>query len=185
MALPPLIYRGDLDEFPGAPFTQAMVDIACASVRAEARWHIAPVATMTVTVQSFGGTDLRLPSRRVLSVSEVRDVTTGTPYVITGWTRVGATLIRTISGLAIGASDLLRTAGWPAGTLEVDLVHGYDETPLDLLPVIARKMAAPPDPNVKSYQTTRGPFTEQKVYRDTLAGVDPVIARYGLLPGVA
>lgn len=115
----------DLAGFPGAPFSDAMVDAAVGSVRGEAGWHIAPEVTETLTVDSDGGTILPLSSLKVAAVTGVRDVTGDTPEVLTGWT-----LRR--SGV------LERRSGWPKRrTIEVDVTHGHAETPPELLPVIA------------------------------------------------
>jgi hypothetical protein len=116
----------DLADFPGAPFTEAVVDAAVATLRLEAGWHIAPQVTETVTVNAGGGTDLILPTLHLVNVTEVREVSGSTPVVLTGWrqSRIGI---------------LTRNAGWPRGleVIEVDMVHGHTETPPELLSVIA------------------------------------------------
>lgn len=168
-----LVGPNDLIDLPGAPYDDALVDMAAASVRAEAGWHIAPVQAETLTVDSYGGYLLILPSRRVVSVTAVRDVTTGSE-VLTGWSRM--------------SGGLYRRTGWPAGVLEVDLTHGYDTTPLDLLPILAARTTSVMDPrdmSVASYSVNRGPFGESKTYREGASGMDPVIARYAVPAGVA
>jgi hypothetical protein len=115
----------DLADFPGAPFSAALVDAAAGSVRGEVGWHIAPAVTETVTVVSEGGTVLLVPSLRVTAVTEVRDVSGDTPEVLMDW-------VFRRSGI------LERAYGWPKRhAIEVDLTHGYAETPPELLPVIA------------------------------------------------
>jgi hypothetical protein len=117
----------DLADFPGAPFSDALVDSAVSAVRGEAGWHIAPAVTETVTVVSEGGTVLLVPSLRVTAVTEVRDVSGDTPEALTGW-------VLRRSGI------LERGYGWPKRhAIEVDLTHGYAETPPELLPVLARR----------------------------------------------
>lgn len=121
-----LVDPADLADYPGAPFTQAVVDSAVAALRGDCGWHIAPVLTETVTVD---GSDTRLlfvPTLKLVSVSAVRDVTGAAPIALTGWRKSGAGM-------------LSRAAGWPCGfdAVEVDLVHGYAETPAELLPAVA------------------------------------------------
>lgn len=115
----------DLAGFPGAPFTDAIVDAAVADLRARLGWHVAPEHTETLTLDHEGG-DVILPTRKIVSVGEVRDVSGTTPLVISGY-RVSAT-----AGFLTGCE-------WPRGAsvLEVDLVHGYDEATPDLLSAIA------------------------------------------------
>lgn len=169
-----LIAPVELSEFPGAPYSDGMVDIAAASVRAEAGWHIAPEVTETIEVDSYGGTLLIIPSRRIVSVTEIRNMTSSAE-VVTGWSRL--------------RGGLYRRSGWPAGVLEIDLTHGYATTPEDLKPILAaraRNATDPRDPSLAQKTTTRGPFTDSETYRDGAAStVDPTIARYAVLAGVA
>jgi hypothetical protein len=88
----------------------------------------------------------------------------------------------------IAPGVLWRPTCWPVGRIEVDLTHGYDSLPKDLLPVIAsraRNAANPRDPSVAS--RTVGQVAES--YRDaggsSTATVDPVVARYAVPAGVA
>jgi hypothetical protein len=123
-----LLSPEDLSDFPGAPFPARLVEAASESVRADAGWHIAPQVTETVAVHGDGGRILILPSRRVVSVTEVRDVSGGSPVVLTGYRLAGG-------------SVLYRDSGWPDGfaVLEVDMVHGFDTVPADLLPIVAAR----------------------------------------------
>lgn len=116
----------ELADFPGAPFTQGVVDSAVGAVRLEAGWHIAPQVTETIKVHGSGGTMLILPTLRLTTVTEVRDVSGDTPVVLGGWRK-------STKGI------LTRDAGWPCGieVIEVDLTHGYTTTPPELFPVIA------------------------------------------------
>jgi hypothetical protein len=133
-SLPPLADASDLAAFPGAPFDDALVISACAAVRAEAGWHIAPSVSETLTVDSPGGPLLTLPTLALTEVSAVRDVTDPDDTETLGDWRVSA------------AGMLARTNGqpWPAGfgVLEVDVTHGYDQCPAELLPVIAEHCQA-------------------------------------------
>jgi hypothetical protein len=116
----------DLSGFPGAPFSEALVDAAVGSVRGEVSWHIAPQVTETLTVDGTGGQWLFLPTLYLVDVTAVRDITGDTPTVLDGWRKRR-------SGV------LYRATGWPFAVegIEVDVVHGHAETPPELLPVIA------------------------------------------------
>lgn len=125
----PLATPEMLSDFPGAPFVSSRVQVAGEQIRREAGWHIAPVQEETVVVSGSGGRVLLLPTLRLVSVSAVRDVSRDEPQVLTGW-RVGADAM------------LVRSSGWPAGdsNLEVDLVHGFDTCPPELLPVLVERV---------------------------------------------
>lgn len=114
----------ELAGYVGAPFTDAQVDAAVLSLQNLLGWHLAPVATETITFDHDGGRTLILPSRKVVTVDEVRDVSGDTPQEITGYRLSPAGFL---------------TGWWPCGTavLEVDLTHGYDATPADVFPAIA------------------------------------------------
>jgi hypothetical protein len=153
-----LVSPVDLIEFPGSPFTEDVVDSAAGMVRLEAGWHIAPEITETILVDGYGGRDLILPTLRLVTVTEVRDVSGDDPVVMTGWRK-------SRKGI------LTRDAGWPCGeeTVEIDLVHGYASTPRELLPVIADfARSALSDSRVS--QTSLGAFSES--YRASLSGTD-------------
>lgn len=165
----------DLSSFPGAPYDDFLVEVAQASVRAEAGWHIAPVRTETLYLTGTGSPYLSLPSLRVVSISAVRYGPYLTEYT-SGWTFTGG--------------GLYLSSRWTVGPVEVDIVHGYDETPIDLLPVIANRaqaMADSRDQAVQSMTQVSGPFTN--TYRYGGSGtesmpLDSRVARYAL-PGVA
>ena len=60
-----LLGPNELSGFPGAPFTDQVVDSAVAALRAAAGWHIAPSRTETVAVdcgkvRAWGDTDMVL-----------------------------------------------------------------------------------------------------------------------------
>lgn len=164
-----LVSAPELVDFPGAPHDDYLVDLAAAAVRAEAGWHIAPVLTETLTVDSYGGTLLVLPTRRIVAVTAVRDVTDGSE-LLTGWKRWAGGLYRT-------------TSGWPVGRIEVDLSHGYATTPLELLPILAaRSMSLVNVRNPDLAARSVGGVSES--YRD-VSVADPVIQRYSVPAGVA
>lgn len=126
----PLASPANLIDYPGAPFTDAVVDAAVAAVRREAGWHIAPEVIETLVVDSSGDRFLALDTLNLADVTEIRDVTYdhSTP-VVTGWRNLKTPRYR--------AGVLERPGGWPRGVLEVDVVHGFTETPADLFPIIA------------------------------------------------
>lgn len=119
----------DLAGLPGAPFTDEQVDAAVAAVRRAAQWHIAPEQEDTVTLdvecrESF----LRLPTRHLVSVEEIRDLD-ATEIIDPDDYRVSLNLGQVKRGAAY----------WPSGyaAVEVDITHGYEETPPDLFAIIA------------------------------------------------
>lgn len=114
---------------PGAPFTDEEVAAAVAVVQAAVGWHIAPEQQETVTV-SVGYSEqlLRLPTRKLVSVEEIRDADLDT------------TIDDATYRVLTTVNQVLKTTGyWPPGyeRVEVDMTHGYEAWPLDLLPVIA------------------------------------------------
>lgn len=122
--MPDLFAPEDLTGLPGAPFDAEVVTQAGEAIRNACGWHIAPELTETLTVDSAGGTRLYLKTKLLTNVTAVRDVTNGGSTILTGWTfnRLGR---------------LTRRSGWPCDghTLEVDVVHGYEECPVELLGV--------------------------------------------------
>lgn len=162
----------DLADLPGAPFTDAQVDAAVAALRAHAGWHIAPPRTETLTLDVIGGSRVVLPSLRVTAVAEVRNTYEDTPVEITDfrWSEAGV-LSRRYCSLPCGFR-----------ALEVDITHGYDECPPELLPSIAACAAtASLSPAVASRGI--GPFSEsyRPVDGSVFAG-DAAVARYTLPP---
>lgn len=152
-----LVSPADLADFPGAPHAASVVDAAAESVRAEAGWHIAPTVTETLTLDGVDGTDLVLPSLRVIDVTEIRDVTEAVPVILSDWR------------LSASSGIVRRIYGWPwrAASIEVDIVHGHPRCPTDLLPEIAarclaaavddRLVASNIDDYAESYRTTTAP----------------------------
>jgi hypothetical protein len=174
---PDLIDPSMLADFPGAPFAATLVDVAVASVRSDAGWHIAPKVTETLKVDGFGGQLLTLPTRRIVEITEVRDPR---GIILTDWTILAGGLFR-------------RWSWWQIGTYEVDLTHGYDSAPLDLLPVIVQRIQTQPvAANVTEHSVAVGTARELFKYRlggdrGTQGGgtVDPVIAKYAVSAGFA
>lgn len=131
---PALAELSDLPVMAGAPLSQSDLDALAQQIRAECGWHIAPVVTETLTLNSDGAPELLLPSLNVREVTAVRTVKgndiTATPATHwnprTGWSTEGV---------------LYLAGGFPRGlrTVEVDLVHGYDKAPADLLRLVATR----------------------------------------------
>lgn len=168
MATPALVEPAALSDFPGT-FTATQINIAAAGLRSAAGWHIAPVVVETVTVDSDGGPILFLPTLHLVNVTEVRDVTGDTPRVLTNW-RKSAT------------GTLTRLGGWPYGAsaIEVDMTHGYDECPPELLPLVVDGIRSQGKDRTLAAKSI-GPFSES--YRDGVTStLDPALARYAIPP---
>ncbi len=153
-----LVSATDLDPYPGAPFDQRIVDMAAAKLRLEVGWHIAPELTETRKVDSWGTSTLLLPTLHLVDVTAVRDVTGDAPEVIEGWKKSDEGILTLASG-------------WPFGleAVEVDMVHGYATTPLELLPVLADiARSATSDPRVT--QERLGNWS--RTFRSSLSGTD-------------
>jgi hypothetical protein len=170
-----VINPGDLDHLPGAPFSDEETDGAVADVRGAAGWHIAPVKTETVTLDvSWGEPRLRLPTRKLLAVTAIRD--TDTASVISSTTyRVSLAL----------AQVKRRSSCWPSGfgRIAVDMQHGYTACPPDLLAVIAEAAnLARRGQSLRSVQID----DFQQAFGDTpvvggLIGVTETLNRYSLV----
>jgi hypothetical protein len=121
----PLVEGYHLNGLVGAPFDPEVVFNAGDVIRDRCGWHVAPVVTETLTVDSDGGRWLILPTRRLTAVTAIRDVTRQSPVTLEGWrwTATG-TIERTGSW-----------ARWPKGlrAVEVDVTHGYPECPTALI----------------------------------------------------
>jgi hypothetical protein len=167
---------GALTDLPGAPFADVTVDAAVAQIRFDAGWHIAPVVTDEVLVlDGVRGRELVLPSRKVVTVTQVRDLTDpDAPVVMIGW--------RLIPG------QILVHDAWPCeeATIEVTLTHGYTECPADLLPLIAAMASASALDTTRTRQKA-GAFEVEQTNLSTLAAyaeslrsaLDPYRARMG------
>jgi hypothetical protein len=145
-----LVTPAELAHLPGAPFSDIEVDAAVAAVRAAAGWHIAPVREETITLDvAHCESWLRLPTQALVSVDEIRDADTGTV--------IDAARYRVSERLA---QVRKRSGYWPHGygRIEVDLTHGFDTAPAELLAVIAEAATtARRDQSVT--QQTAGPFS--------------------------
>jgi hypothetical protein len=154
-----------------------------ASVRREADWHIAPRLTETLTLVSRGALagELPLPTRSFRDAPVVVEAVSranGTP--ILGWDQADELLILTRSSHRYHHGS----GGWSSfGRINVTLTHGFTECPPELLPVIAQRAQAarsPRDPRTSSFSNG----TVQMAFRDATQ-LDPVVARYAVIGGVA
>lgn len=179
-----LVIPDDLAGLPGAPFTQDEIDAAIEAVRAAAGWHIAPQrADVDVPLDvPLRDPVLRLPTRALVSVQEVRNATTGAVVPADRY-RVSRALgrIRRRSGF------------WPCGyeAIEVDFTHGLEKWPADLLALVGQYvMAARRDPTMQSVRVDDGSvtyFPGGEVADVTRPGAVGALARYRLpqWPGMA
>jgi len=168
-----LVVPEDLAGFPGAPFADAVVDAAVAELRKAAGWHIAPSKQETVAVESGGGWTLILPTLHLTEVRAARDVTSldSDPVVLTGW--------RNTQTLRFRAGIVSRPLyGWACGEFELDITHGYDSCPPDLLPAIAAACRALTADSRTVQSQNSGPFSV--TYREPSGDLDPAVARYAL-----
>lgn len=159
---------------PFGQFADEFVDAAAAGVRGDADWHIAPRMTETVRVVLRGG------ERDTLVLPHTRDMA-GAPVVVNSVTGNGVLL----GGWDYAEGCVVRSSlGWRAyRSVLVSITHGFVTCPPDLLPVLATRAQAaksPRDSRVSSF--TNGAI--QMAFGD-LASVDPTIARYAVIGGVA
>ena len=98
---------------------------ACEAVRRYCGWHIAPAVSETLTLDGPGGTLLRLPSARVTAVASVTN--DGTAIDDPEWS----------------AHGMIRAHCWTEKFrgVVVELTHGYDQCPDDLLEVLVHMAA--------------------------------------------
>ncbi|MGV7681589.1 hypothetical protein PJH60_23325 [Mycobacterium kansasii] len=164
----------DLAGHPGAPFTQDEVDAAVVAVRNAARWHISPEVSSVVTLDvECREPVLRLPTKHLVSVTEVRDVDldeviSADLYRVSrseGWVRA-------------------KYGYWPYGyeRMRVTFVHGYDNVPTDLLPVLAES-AKLGRRDQTATELTAGPYNVDYEVDRAVALANPlstasVLARY-------
>jgi hypothetical protein len=152
----------DLAYLPGAPFEADEVDGAVETLRKALRWRIAPEETETITFDVMHWeTKLRLPTAYLVSIDEVR----------ANGVIVPSTSYQASKNLSI----LARVDGsyWPEGygTVEVDMTHGYEEVPKDLLNILAA-IAATSRRDQAVREAVAG------TYVLPLVGIDNVVYRY-------
>lgn len=170
-----LVSSADLGEYPGAPYASSVIDAAVSDIRREAGWHIAPTRTETLTLDGPDGVLLILPTRKLVEVTEIRDVSGDDPVILTGWRA------------SVAKGMIHRSAGWPCGfaAIEVDLEHGFATCPEGLLPEVARRCQAATGTNTSSKQTiVIDDYTETTDNSESVAeSASSPVADYVLLPG--
>lgn len=116
-------------------------DAACAAVRSFCRWHIAPSHRETVTVDGSGGDVLFLPTHRLTALHSIID--DGRAIADPEWSAAG--MVRgSWSGKFRG--------------VVVDMTHGFDECPSDVVKIISALAKRVPTGGLKSKGA--GPFSE-------------------------
>lgn len=147
--------------------TDDRLDQAEARVRAYCDWHIAPVVTNAVFVQSFNAPALFLPSLNVRSIVSITDddATTYTTadYAFTSW------------GQLTRAGDWCGY-WWKTGTT-VTFEHGYDSPPPEVTAVVQALAQRALDNPGSLVRTQDGPFSD--TYSQTSAGA---VVPMALLP---
>lgn len=157
-----MVTAPDLDYLPGAPFEDGEVDSAVETLRNVVRWHIAPQRSETVTLDvSIMQRRLFLMTTHLVSVDEIR---ARGEVVDPGDYSVSPHLCRVIRN---------GSGYWPSGyaAVEVDMTHGYETVPRDLLSVIAA-IAATSRRDQSVREAVAGPWTM------ALIGIDKIIERY-------
>lgn len=155
------VEAADLSDFPGAPFTQGHVDAVVAKLERALGWHVAPEQEDTLTVRAPGGQMLMLPSRKVSAVAEVRS---------------GGAVVPATSYELTSAAEAMLDGCWSEGAYEVDVTHGYESVPADLLGEIAAACVAfRTDPSLASWSS--GPFSAS--LRGPGQGAGPSATFYG------
>jgi hypothetical protein len=115
---------------------------ACDIVRTFCRWHIAPAVRETVTLDGSEGHVLFLPTHRVTAIHSISN--DGTAVTTDDWSESG----------------MVRGVAWSTKfrSIVVDMTHGHDECPADVLRVVAALAKRVPTAGLKS--KTAGPFSE-------------------------
>lgn len=166
-----LLWPEDLDGIPGGPFSEKEVAVAAARLRAEVGWHIAPSREETIELDVMPGeTTLRLPTRHLTAVDEVRDLDRDTVIDPERY-RVSAARgrIRRRSGF------------WPSGysRVSVTFTHGFEACPPDLYEVVAHyARSVRRDPSVQATRVDDGSVSFFSAATTAAAGPTDVLARY-------
>lgn len=129
----------------GASVSQALVDSIAEGIQAECGWHIAPIIEETITVDSLGGSILRLPTLNLVELIEVKNTDTDEILAVnpkTGWSKSGS--------LGLGRRAFRPGESWssssrygdkfPAGfqAVTVTMRHGYETVPAELVRFVAQ-----------------------------------------------
>lgn len=140
----PLLTIDDLEWFRGRDSDPTlMLRAAGQAVRSYCGWHIAPVATETVTVEGSGAT-LLLPTLRLGSVTSIERDDVAIPLDTIRWKPNGI-----VRGYAFGSAEY-----------DVTFTHGYAETPSDIAQAVASLASEGIDGVRRLKSWTKGPFSE-------------------------
>lgn len=169
-----LVSPADLLDF--GQFSDSLVDVAAASVRREAQWHIAPRRTEDVRVVLRGGErgEVVLPTRDFPDAPVVVNAVTSGGVAVAGWEQAEGVLVRR-AGV---------WSGWrPYGAVLVNITHGFPTCPPDLLPVLAQRASAARSPRDSRVSA----FANGAIQMAFMAPgqIDPTVAGYALIGGVA
>lgn len=121
------------------------------AARAYCGWHIAPTITETIILDGSGDRTILLPSLRVVEVTSVKNL--GVEVSLTDTTRWDWSRLTGVLRL------YYEPFPWQLGSVEVEMRHGFDSCPTDLLDVCAT-VAARADMDVASMtgRFMAGPF---------------------------
>lgn len=115
------------------PFLDTALRAASNRIRNHCGWHIAPEVTESITVDDLGGPVMRLPSRRVKEITELRIGGVVAPLAQLRWLPDGRLL------------EPYRIPSFRVA--EITLTHGFAEVPEDLvdltLQIAARALGSP------------------------------------------
>lgn len=144
MSIPPILTLTNLPA-PGDP--QFYLDAATAAVRSYCGWHVLPVVTEALTLDGTGGQVLQLPSKKVVSVTEV---TNDGQSVEADWSEAG--LLRRKDG-----------GVWSAryGGVTLTIEHGHEAAAevAGVVAGIASRAAMNPGGNVVNQRAGSQSFT--------------------------
>jgi len=107
-----------------------LLEYATGLVRGYCGWHIAPEVSETLIVDGSGTRELLLPSLHVTDVSWISNDGETVPLTDVAWWHYGR-LVRLVQYTDCGV-----WTAKPRG-VEVDVTHGYADTPADVRAVIA------------------------------------------------
>lgn len=114
---------------PETPNADKAIDAAVGYLRDKAGWHVFPSVTETLTVDGEGGQVLTLPTLKVTAVLEVRE----------------NGVVLDPSAYEWSATGDLKRRGWMWtdrwNGITVQLTHGYDDVPPELLRAIGSAVA--------------------------------------------
>lgn len=170
MPTPPLFDAAALSGFPGAPFAESAVAAAASAIRAAAGWHVAPSVTETIVVDCDGGAYLFIPTLWLDSVTAIRDSDGNT---------IALDDVQLAKTPRFRAGCLYRSQSWPTlDTVELDIVHGFDACPPELL-ALGAAMCQSISRDRSITQESEGPFSvAYSATSQTELEASPLLARY-------